>query len=144
MRVTRQRALQQTHQHAASTLAVGARYCRNPSQRAPRPHGSALKAGPGMPFDSVMPESFPAWLSGSRRPFGCVVSKMDIHKNQALRGYVAMLVVDKTYRGMGVGTYTYDTAAPIQPLSLAVHRISTTRRCIRMCPRQVAEHVDAL
>uniref|UniRef100_A0A7S0X112 N-acetyltransferase domain-containing protein n=1 Tax=Chlamydomonas leiostraca TaxID=1034604 RepID=A0A7S0X112_9CHLO len=36
-------------------------------------------------------------------PFGCVVCKQDIHRDQAMRGYVAMLVVDKTYRGKGVG-----------------------------------------
>jgi peptide alpha-N-acetyltransferase len=39
------------------------------------------------------------------RPFGCVVCKMDVHRSQAMRGYVAMLVVDKAYRGKRVGEY---------------------------------------
>ena len=37
------------------------------------------------------------------KPFGTVVCKMDVHREQRLRGYVAMLVVDKAYRGKGVG-----------------------------------------
>jgi len=37
------------------------------------------------------------------KPFGTVVCKMDMHRDH-MRGYVAMLVVDKTYRGKGVGS----------------------------------------
>ncbi|PNH04206.1 N-alpha-acetyltransferase 30 [Tetrabaena socialis] len=37
-------------------------------------------------------------------PFGTVVCKMDSHRGQAMRGYVAMLVVDKAYRGKRVGS----------------------------------------
>ncbi|MEW5318701.1 MAG: hypothetical protein WDW38_009900 [Sanguina aurantia] len=36
-------------------------------------------------------------------PFGTVVCKMDVHRDH-LRGYVAMLVVDKTFRGKGIGS----------------------------------------
>ncbi|KAK9832039.1 hypothetical protein WJX81_000834 [Elliptochloris bilobata] len=35
--------------------------------------------------------------------FGTVVCKMDMH-NDLLRGYIAMLVVEHAYRGLGVGT----------------------------------------
>lgn len=38
------------------------------------------------------------------KPFGTVVCKMDMHRDKAMRGYVAMLVVDKAYRGKGAGT----------------------------------------
>eukprot|EP00798_Chlamydomonas_sp_ICE-L_P020406 gene20406-27186_t len=38
------------------------------------------------------------------KPFGTVVCKMDVHRDKLMRGYVAMLVVDKTYRGKGVGS----------------------------------------
>ncbi|KAG2423450.1 hypothetical protein HXX76_015321 [Chlamydomonas incerta] len=38
------------------------------------------------------------------KPFGTVVCKMDMHRDRALRGYVAMLVVDKAYRGKRVGS----------------------------------------
>ncbi|KAG1659543.1 hypothetical protein FOA52_016166 [Chlamydomonas sp. UWO 241] len=37
------------------------------------------------------------------RAFGVVISKMDMHKDR-MRGYVAMLVVDKAYRGKGAGS----------------------------------------
>lgn len=36
--------------------------------------------------------------------FGTVVCKMDIHREQMLRGYLAMLVVEKPYRSLGTGT----------------------------------------
>ena len=36
------------------------------------------------------------------KPFGTVVCKMDSHR-ASMRGYVAMLVVDKAYRGKGIG-----------------------------------------
>lgn len=32
-----------------------------------------------------------------------MICKMDVHRERALRGYVAMLVVDKQCRGKGVG-----------------------------------------
>lgn len=35
--------------------------------------------------------------------FGTVVCKMEKHKGGHMRGYVAMLVVDKAYRGKGAG-----------------------------------------
>ncbi|KAJ9506562.1 hypothetical protein QJQ45_004619 [Haematococcus lacustris] len=45
------------------------------------------------------------WLTyDGDRPLGCVVCKMDVHREQAMRGYVAMLVVDKAYRGHGIGS----------------------------------------
>jgi GNAT superfamily N-acetyltransferase len=37
------------------------------------------------------------------RCFGCVVAKMDVHRERALRGYIAMLVVEKQYRHLGIG-----------------------------------------
>ncbi|GLC41746.1 N-alpha-acetyltransferase mak3 [Pleodorina starrii] len=37
------------------------------------------------------------------KPFGTVVCKMDTHRER-MRGYVAMLVVDKAYRGKRVGS----------------------------------------
>ncbi|EFJ46580.1 hypothetical protein VOLCADRAFT_81829 [Volvox carteri f. nagariensis] len=37
------------------------------------------------------------------KPFGTVVCKMDLHRER-MRGYVAMLVVDKAYRGKRVGS----------------------------------------
>ena len=36
------------------------------------------------------------------KPIGVVVCKMDDHRGH-LRGYIAMLVVDNTYRGKGLG-----------------------------------------
>lgn len=40
---------------------------------------------------------------GSDRPFGTVVCKMDEHGGH-MRGYIAMLTVDKAHRGKRVGT----------------------------------------
>ncbi|GAX83570.1 hypothetical protein CEUSTIGMA_g10995.t1 [Chlamydomonas eustigma] len=37
------------------------------------------------------------------KAFGTVVCKMDVHRDH-MRGYVAMLVVDKAYRGKGAGS----------------------------------------
>ncbi|DBA82808.1 hypothetical protein WJX77_011160 [Trebouxia sp. C0004] len=36
--------------------------------------------------------------------FGTIVCKMDVHREQMLRGYLAMLVVEKPYRSLGTGT----------------------------------------
>lgn len=38
------------------------------------------------------------------KAFGTVVCKMDVHRERNMRGYVAMLVVDKAYRGKGAGS----------------------------------------
>jgi hypothetical protein len=35
--------------------------------------------------------------------FGTVVAKMEMHRGQMMRGYIAMLVVEKPYRYLGVG-----------------------------------------
>ena len=35
--------------------------------------------------------------------FGTVVCKMDVHREQMMRGYLAMLVVEKPYRSLGTG-----------------------------------------
>lgn len=35
--------------------------------------------------------------------FGCVVAKMDVHRDRTLRGYIGMLTVEKEYRHLGVG-----------------------------------------
>jgi len=35
--------------------------------------------------------------------FGCVIAKMDIHRERAMRGYIGMLTVEKEFRGLGVG-----------------------------------------
>ncbi|GFH06593.1 N-acetyltransferase domain-containing protein [Haematococcus lacustris] len=58
----------------------------------------------GPPAATCMTETVPteptdASKEGGFRPLGCVVCKMDVHREQAMRGYVAMLVVDKAYRG---------------------------------------------
>lgn len=37
------------------------------------------------------------------RPFGTVVCKQDVHGDHT-RGYLGMLVVDKAYRGLGIGS----------------------------------------
>lgn len=35
---------------------------------------------------------------------GCVVGKLEPHRNVALRGYIAMLAVEEEYRGLGIGS----------------------------------------
>ncbi|RPA79149.1 acyl-CoA N-acyltransferase [Ascobolus immersus RN42] len=35
---------------------------------------------------------------------GCVVSKLEPHRNVALRGYIAMLAVEEEYRGLGIAS----------------------------------------
>lgn len=35
-------------------------------------------------------------------PIGCIVCKMDPHRNVRLRGYIGMLAVESTYRGHGI------------------------------------------
>ena len=35
--------------------------------------------------------------------FGCVIGKMDRHRNGMMRGYIGMLTVKKEYRHFGVG-----------------------------------------
>jgi peptide alpha-N-acetyltransferase len=37
------------------------------------------------------------------KAFGTVICKLDQHRTKMMRGYVAMLVVDKAYRGKGAG-----------------------------------------
>ena len=37
------------------------------------------------------------------RCFGTVVAKMDVHRDKALRGYIAMLTVQQEFRYLGVG-----------------------------------------
>jgi peptide alpha-N-acetyltransferase len=37
------------------------------------------------------------------KPCGVVVCKMDVHREKMMRGYIAMLVVNKHYRGHGIG-----------------------------------------
>lgn len=37
------------------------------------------------------------------RCFGTVVAKMDVHRGRALRGYIAMLTVQREHRHLGVG-----------------------------------------
>lgn len=34
---------------------------------------------------------------------GCVVAKQEVHRGRLLRGYIAMLTVEKEYRYLGVG-----------------------------------------
>lgn len=48
--------------------------------------------------------SFIAYTSASPKPVGVVVSKQDIHKTGASRGYIAMLSVAKEYRKRGIGS----------------------------------------
>ncbi|KIZ07045.1 hypothetical protein MNEG_0916 [Monoraphidium neglectum] len=47
---------------------------------------------------------FLAHDNSSGQPCGVVVCKMDVHRGKQLRGYLAMLVVDKRFRGKGMGS----------------------------------------
>ncbi|GBF94459.1 N-alpha-acetyltransferase [Raphidocelis subcapitata] len=47
---------------------------------------------------------FLAHDAASGAPCGVVVCKMDVHRGKQMRGYLAMLVVDKRFRGKGVGS----------------------------------------
>ncbi|EFN54431.1 hypothetical protein CHLNCDRAFT_14420, partial [Chlorella variabilis] len=38
------------------------------------------------------------------RCFGTVVAKMDVHRDKALRGYIAMVTVQQEFRYLGVGS----------------------------------------
>lgn len=35
---------------------------------------------------------------------GAVVCKLDVHNNETIRGYIAMLAVNSEYRGKGIGS----------------------------------------
>ena len=37
---------------------------------------------------------------------GAIVCKLDMHKKVVRRGYIAMLAVDKNYRGKKIGLYS--------------------------------------
>jgi len=42
-------------------------------------------------------------ISDEDEPFGCIIGKMDRHRNGRMRGYIGMLTVKKDYRHLGVG-----------------------------------------
>ena len=42
------------------------------------------------------------------RCFGCIIGKMDIHRQRCMRGYIGMLVVEKSYRHLGVGMFLHN------------------------------------
>lgn len=56
------------------------------------------------------------------KPFGTVVCKMEVHRGKLMRGYVAMLVVDKSFRGKGAGA----AIAPACKRSSMHGRVSAT------------------
>ena len=45
-----------------------------------------------------------AVTEGTQEYFGCIIGKMDLHKNGRMRGYIGMLTVKKEYRHVGVGS----------------------------------------
>ena len=45
-----------------------------------------------------------AFLPETQECFGCIIGKMDRHRNGLMRGYIGMLTVKKKYRHLGVGT----------------------------------------
>lgn len=55
-------------------------------------------------------------------PFGTVVCKMDLHRDH-MRGYVAMLVVDKAYRGKGAGKSEHLWCVAMLTAGFALRRI---------------------
>jgi peptide alpha-N-acetyltransferase len=59
---------------------------------------------------------FMAFDAATGRCFACAVAKMDVHRQRALRGYVAMLVVEKQYRHLGVGERWRRPAMRPQPV----------------------------
>ncbi|KAI8112629.1 hypothetical protein M9434_003950 [Picochlorum sp. BPE23] len=43
-------------------------------------------------------------ISDTDEAFGCIIGKMDRHRNGRMRGYIGMLTVKKEYRHLGVGS----------------------------------------
>ena len=39
--------------------------------------------------------------------FGCVVGKMERHRNGRMRGYIGMLTVKREYRYLGIGVFDF-------------------------------------
>jgi ribosomal protein S18 acetylase RimI-like enzyme len=46
-----------------------------------------------------------AYAQGEPHPVGVIVCKQSPHRERYLRGYIAMLSVDKGYRKRGIGTF---------------------------------------
>lgn len=46
-------------------------------------------------------------ISDEDEAFGCIIGKMDRHRNGRMRGYIGMLTVKKEYRHLGVGMSQY-------------------------------------
>lgn len=46
-------------------------------------------------------------ISDTDEAFGCIIGKMDRHRNGRMRGYIGMLTVKKEYRHLGVGMSQY-------------------------------------
>jgi peptide alpha-N-acetyltransferase len=63
---------------------------------------------PPLPPSACPPSQWPqlcylAHDAASGEPCGVVVCKMEPHRGKQMRGYLAMLVVDKRWRGKGIG-----------------------------------------
>jgi len=59
---------------------------------------------------------FPPQAYDGDSVIGAVVCKLDHHKRRTYRGYIAMLAVDSTYRGAGIGS------------KLVIHAVEEMRR----------------
>lgn len=55
---------------------------------------------------------------------GCIVCKLDIHRQMIKRGYIAMLAVDKDYRKLKIGTTLVQKAIRVSKLSKNVKIIA--------------------
>lgn len=52
-------------------------------------------------------------ISDTEEAFGCIIGKMDRHRNGRMRGYIGMLTVKKEYRHLGVGMSQYCCTCPM-------------------------------
>lgn len=58
-----------------------------------------------MPASQHLPWTLPSYQPlGHSRIAATIVCKLEPHKSGTNRGYIAMLVVEKAYRGLGVGS----------------------------------------
>jgi len=55
---------------------------------------------------------FKAYAQGVSHPVGVIVCKQSPHRERYLRGYIAMLSVDKGYRKRGIGTFSFSLLSP--------------------------------
>lgn len=85
-------------------LGSSAAWCRLPTrQHTPHRRRYFLHTWPHLCFMAFDGE----------RCFGTVVAKMEVHREALMRGYIAMLVVEKQYRYLGVGAYCAGLGVPM-------------------------------